>query len=469
MSQSRKQSPIGRRPGADRGKAPRQNTNAPASLLQHIERLIGKVMHFVAPADAVVSHYFRDNPKLGHRERGIIAEAVFAVLRRRVEFAQFATGGSGSTEHRMALLGVWATRGREGVKAYLNAEEQEWLDRIATIERASLSPRVRSNLPDWLFEALIGQHGEEFTEALARASINPAPLDLRTNTLKSSRDDVLAALTEAGFGAEATPHAPNGIRMVGKPALQTLELFKDGWVEVQDEGSQLLCHLVAPKRGEMVVDFCAGAGGKTLGLGALMRSTGRLYAFDVSEKRLSNLKPRLARSGLSNVHPVLIDSEHDAKIKRLAGKIDRVLVDAPCSGLGTLRRNPDLKWRQSPQSVAELNAKQSAILASAARLVKPGGRLVYATCSVLERENQQIVRSFLAAHPQFSLKPASAVLAEQKIALEMGDWLELYPHVHGTDGFFAAVLERAPAAPVAAVEETSTTAEAETEVEVAED
>jgi 16S rRNA (cytosine967-C5)-methyltransferase len=169
----------------------------------------------------------------------------------------------------------------------------------------------------------------------------------------------------------------------------------------------------------MIVDFCAGAGGKTLALGAMMRSTGRLYAFDISERRLAKLKPRLARSGLSNVNPVLIDSEHDAKIKRLAGKIDRVLVDAPCSGLGTLRRNPDLKW-----------------------LVKKGGRLVYATCSILEAENEAVVAQFLADHPEFALVPARDVLAEQRIDLEMGDYLSLWPHRHATDGFFAAVLER---------------------------
>jgi 16S rRNA (cytosine967-C5)-methyltransferase len=203
-----------------------------------------------------------------------------------------------------------------------------------------------------------------------------------------------------------------------------------------------LCSLVAPRRGEMIVDFCAGAGGKTLALGAAMRSTGRLYAFDVSEKRLAKLKPRLARSGLSNVHPVLIDSEHDVKIKRLAGKIDRVLVDAPCSGLGTLRRNPDLKWRQSAASVEELAPKQGAILESAARLVKTGGRLVYATCSLLEAENEAIVARFLADHPSFALVPAGKVLAEQRIDLEMGDYLSLWPHRHATDGFFAAVFER---------------------------
>lgn len=173
-----------------------------------------------------------------------------------------------------------------------------------------------------------------------------------------------------------------------------------------------------------------------------MRSTGRLYAFDISEKRLANLGPRLARSGLSNVHPARIDSEHDAKVKRLAGKIDRVLVDAPCSGLGTLRRNPDLKWRQSAQAVEEMSAKQLSILASAARLLKAGGRLVYATCSVLARENQQVVEQFLAQHADFVLVPAGEALAAQKIPLEMGPYLELYPHVHQTDGFFAAVLER---------------------------
>jgi len=191
-----------------------------------------------------------------------------------------------------------------------------------------------------------------------------------------------------------------------------------------------------------VVDFCAGAGGKTLLLGALMRSTGRLYAFDVADKRLMKLKPRLARSGLSNVHPVLIGGENDIKVKRLAGKIDRVLVDAPCSGLGTLRRNPDLKWRQTPETVAELTRKQADILAGSARLVKAGGRLVYATCSILVEENEAIVDAFLAAHPDFVRLSAAEVLAKQGIEIAVGTDLRLAPHTHGTDGFFAAVLDR---------------------------
>jgi 16S rRNA (cytosine967-C5)-methyltransferase len=257
---------------------------------------------------------------------------------------------------------------------------------------------------------------------------------------------VIAQLATAPIVAEPMPYAPLGLRLHKKPALQNLPLFKEGAIEVQDEGSQVLAQLVGARRGEMVVDFCAGAGGKTLALGAIMRNTGRLYAFDVSEKRLAKLKPRMARSGLSNVHPVLIAHERDAKVKRLAGKIDRVLVDAPCSGLGTLRRNPDVKWRQSPEAIGEMQEKQLAILDGAARLVKGGGRLVYATCSLLNEENDVVVEQFLATHDDFQLVPASEVLAEQKIPLEMDKYLKLLPHKHNTDGFFAAVLERKPMA-----------------------
>jgi 16S rRNA (cytosine967-C5)-methyltransferase len=221
-------------------------------------------------------------------------------------------------------------------------------------------------------------------------------------------------------------------------------MFLGGAVEVQDEGSQILGMLVEPRRNEMVVDFCAGAGGKTLQLGAIMNSQGRLYAFDVSEKRLANLAPRLKRSGLSNVHPQRLAGENDPKVKRLRGKIDRVLVDAPCTGLGTLRRNPDLKGRQTPDGIAELNAKQWAILGAAAALVKPGGRLVYGTCSLLTEENEDIVERFLAAHPQFAIVPVSEVLARQHLAIPGCDrYLALRPHLHDTDGFFAAVMQRA--------------------------
>jgi 16S rRNA (cytosine967-C5)-methyltransferase len=420
-------------------------------LIGQTETLLAEVLQFSGPADATVSRFFRVHSKLGHAERGVIAEAIFAVLRRKMEFAHLAEGGSGSPTRRLTLLGLMQTVGRAALKHVVSPQEREWLEHIATIDPTSLPLRVRTNLPDWLYAALSAQYEGEELAALAAALNYPAPLDLRVNTLKVNRDKAGETMVELGQELEQTPYSPLGLRLAGKPALTKMQPFQDGWVEVQDEGSQLLCQLVAPKRGEMVVDFCAGAGGKTLALGAMMRSSGRLYAFDISERRLAKLKPRMARSGLSNVHPIVIDSENDVKIRRLAGKIDRVLVDAPCSGLGTLRRNPDLKWRQSPTTIAELQPKQLSILRAASRLVKPGGRLVYATCSLMREENETIVERFLEAHPEFVLVPANTVLAEQKVPLDTGSYLSLLPHRHATDGFFAAVLTRVKTAVVPAV------------------
>src|SRR5262249_7624793 len=204
---------------------------------------------------------------------------------------------------------------------------------------------VAADLPDWLWDRLGAVYGTDERVALARSWQNPAPFDLRINPLKITREKAQQALAEGGIDAQPTRYSPLGLRIAGRPMLARHPLLVDGAIEVQDEGSQLVGYLLAPKRNDMVADFCAGAGGKTLLLGALMRSHGRVYAFDVMEKRLANLKQRLPRSGLSNVHPQLLASERDSKVKRLAGKIDRVLVDAPCTGFGTLRRNPDLKWR----------------------------------------------------------------------------------------------------------------------------
>jgi 16S rRNA (cytosine967-C5)-methyltransferase len=413
----------------------------PPAILGNTEEVLREILRFTAPADVTLSRYFKDHPRLGGRERGAVAEAVYAVLRNKTFFTDFAGAGNGM--RRLTILGLAEAVGAESLGG-LTEEETEFLARIKEIDRNLLSPLMRANLPQWLYDKLVAQFGEQDTLALAAVLNTPAPLDLRVNSIKANRDDVMAQLAEAPIVAEPMPYAPLGLRVQKKPALQNLPLFKEGAIEVQDEGSQVLAQIVGARRGEMVVDFCAGAGGKTLALGAIMRNTGRLYAFDVSEKRLAKLKPRMARSGLSNVHPVLIAHERDAKVKRLAGKIDRVLVDAPCSGMGTLRRNPDVKWRQQPEAIAEMQQKQIAILDGAARLVKGGGRLVYATCSLLNEENDAVVEQFLAAHDDFQLVPMSAVLAEQKIPLEMDQYLKLLPHKHNTDGFFAAVLERKP-------------------------
>ncbi len=411
------------------------------SQLKHLETVIGQMTRFDRPADAVLSAYFREHNKLGSQERHLIAETAFGCLRNLIRLRALIAPDK-ATPRRLAMVALMQFS-RLNVKELSDATsagEREWLGGIKgkTLPDAL---DIAAELPAWVIERLPEQDPAEVL-ALGQGLMQAAPLDLRVNTLKMKREEAIERLRADGFACAPTPYSPIGIRLEGKPALAKYELFRNGAIEVQDEGSQLLGLITGARRGEMVVDFCAGAGGKTLLLGALMASSGRLYAFDVSEKRLSNLKPRLARSGLSNVHPQLLAHENDTKVKRLAGKADRVLVDAPCSGLGTLRRNPDLKFRQSPESVLELNAKQAAILASASRLVKAGGRLVYATCSLLPQENREIVDAFLTDHPDFSLLPVSEILAEQKITLETGDCLQLKPHIHNTDGFFAAVLVR---------------------------
>ncbi|UUX94950.1 RsmB/NOP family class I SAM-dependent RNA methyltransferase [Aquabacterium sp. J223] len=417
----------------------------PKALLALAADLVARLQKLDAPADGTVSTFFREQRGLGPRERHTLAETAYAVLRQRLRWQHLAQGGPGPMERRLALL---AWQGDEGFLAVaLNPDEAAWRRQALAVDPATLAPKLRHNLPDWIAQPLQARLGEADFMALADALLQPAPLDLRVNVQKAKREAVQQALAEAGIAAEPTPFSPWGLRVPGKPALQKLDVFTRGEVEVQDEGSQLLALLVAPKRGEMVVDFCAGAGGKTLALGAAMRSTGRLYAFDVSGHRLEAMKPRLARSGLSNVHPVQIAHERDDRVKRLAGKVDRVLVDAPCTGLGTLRRNPDLKWRQSPQALAELTQKQAAILASAARLLKSGGRLVYSTCSLLAPENEAIAEAFGAAHRDFRPLPAADLLAQAQVgeaaSLVDGDVLRLWPHRHGTDGFFAAAWQRA--------------------------
>ncbi|QXL84845.1 RsmB/NOP family class I SAM-dependent RNA methyltransferase [Comamonas sp. NLF-1-9] len=420
----------------------------PKVLLDACAELLREVLRFEHPADAVVSRSLRAQRQFGPRERATLAETTYAVLRRKLLFERLARSGSGARERRLAILGFAGARGF--LDGALSPQEKAWLRDCDAVAPQELFEPERHNLPAWLAERLKAQLGADFWP-LAESLLQPAPLDLRVNTLKAKRAQTQAQLAQAAIESEETPYSPWGLRVQGKPAINRLELFTSGAIEVQDEGSQLLALLLDAKRGEMVTDFCAGAGGKTLAIGASMRSTGRLYALDVSAHRLDALKPRLARSGLSNVHPAAIAHERDERIKRLAGKMDRVLVDAPCSGLGTLRRNPDLKWRQSPDSVQELTLKQQAILESAARLVKPGGRLVYATCSLLAEENEAIAEAFGARQRDFAPLPAGQVLADLKLQQaaslcaggEDGQrYLRLWPHRHQTDGFFAAVWQR---------------------------
>jgi 16S rRNA (cytosine967-C5)-methyltransferase len=442
-----------------------------ADLLNAAVAATAQLLTFVQPADAALSAFFRAR-KSGAKDRSFIAETAYAVLRRKrllerlaacgpnLEPAFLAPGAYSTSAPKRApktvgarrisprelvLLSLSRVRGmsQRQLEGALLPGEAEWLADIRRQPEPELTLAEQLDFPDWLAERLAPRMSPAELLALARALNTSAPLDLRVNSLKAERAAVIVRLAADGIVATPCPYSPLGLRLKTKPYLQKHPAYLDGSIEVQDEGSQLLGFLLQPRRSEMVVDFCAGAGGKTLILGALMRSTGRLYAFDVSDKRLAKLKPRAARAGLSNVHPACLSGENDTRVKRLQGKADRVLVDAPCSGLGTLRRNPDLKWRQSPQSVDELTVKQAAILAAAAKLLRPGGRLVYATCSILAEENEGIVDAFLATHADFHRLSAQEVLAAQGIVIDCGEDMRLSPQKHGTDAFYAAVLERA--------------------------
>ncbi len=444
----------------------------PKALLDHCAELIAQTLTFAHPADATVSQYCREQRSLGSRERPLLADAVYALLRDKplLEWllkklpapkaapaapqkaprpAKGAKPAPAPSAKARALALLALRQQTEFLAQAATPEELAWLDACRALEAnppADQPSACRHGLPDWLAACLQAELGDEF-DALAVALKEPAPLDLRVNLLKAKRAAVQQQLRDAGIASEPTPYSPWGLRLQGKPVLQQLPCYKDGSIEVQDEGSQLLALLLEARRNEMVVDFCAGAGGKTLALGVAMRNTGRLYAFDNSAHRLEGLQPRLQRSGLSNVHPMAIAHERDARLDRLVGKMDRVLVDAPCSGLGTLRRSPDLKWRQDQAGIAEIAALQGRILVSAARLVKPGGRLVYATCSLLPQENEAVAEAFSAAQGrEFIALPAAELLehagVESAASLVRGDFLRLWPHRHGSDGFFAAVWQR---------------------------
>ncbi|HUQ26674.1 MAG TPA: RsmB/NOP family class I SAM-dependent RNA methyltransferase [Burkholderiales bacterium] len=408
------------------------------ALLAHAVAAATEILRFSGPADETLSRYFRGHRALGQNERAFVAETVFAVLRRKRSLE----AAAGSVEPRLlvaaALIRVLGFSGR----ALSGLLDDELIARLRAASSEGMAPAVRAELPDWLWLRLASVHGEAEALRMAQALANPAPLDLRVNLARTSRDEALARLAADGIEAGATPYSPAGIRLAGRPPINRHALFKGGLVEVQDEGSQLIAWLLGPRRGEMIADYCAGAGGKTLAAAALMRGSGRIYAFDTSPKRLAALAPRAARAGITNVHAVVLAAGQDARVKRLAGKIDRVLVDAPCSGFGTLRRNPELKWRYGEQAIAELVEKQGRILEAASRLVKPGGRLVYATCSLLQEENEAVATAFIAAQPEFKPVSSAKLLAAQRIALDTGEHLKLSPHRHGTDAFFAAVFER---------------------------
>jgi 16S rRNA (cytosine967-C5)-methyltransferase len=434
----------------------------PSARLQATLDLLNDVETAAPPADAVTSAWFRARRQMDDADRGAILETLYALLRHRARLGWWLSRLGREDRGRHRLL-VWL-RLVEGTSAdqiarlfngapfaptALSADEQQLLQDLngATMPHPDMPEAVRLECPAWAQEPLMRRFGAAFGAEMA-ATLTPPPLDLRVNPIKSTRPAVLREFKSLGLRPEPTPMAPNGIRLHERLSLARLPGLKTGEIEIQDEGSQLVAFLVDAQPGDRVVDFCAGAGGKTLAMAAQMQNKGHLVACDINETRLKRCAERLRRAGLHNVETRVLASETDRWVKRHKAGYDRVLVDAPCSGTGTWRRNPDARWRAPDLGLANLVALQARILASAARLVKPGGRLVYATCSVLCEENEDQVAAFLANHPAFRRLPLQSA-APSLAGLATGDHLSLTPAQHGTDGFFAAVLQRAAeAAPV---------------------
>jgi 16S rRNA (cytosine967-C5)-methyltransferase len=415
----------------------------------------------------IIATVFRANRQLGSGDRRLISETVYGLVRweRRLEAVAdelvAAAQGRGMPEplspagrQELKLLiyelrnGLPVEAAKADVRRILRRDvdlavvtaDDAGLGRSAGLEREAL----RLSYPTWMMDRLVTDMGEADVLALAAAMNTRAPLVVRSNGVKASREELIARLAEEGVLARPTELSPTGLLFETRVNAFGLSAFRDGLFEVMDEGSQLVAEAVAPPPRGRVVDACAGAGGKTLALAALLDGQGRILALDSNGKKLEELRRRARRAGLSNlaareVHGIALPAE--AK----PGAWDRVLVDAPCSGLGTLRRNPEARWRLTPKTVDGFPAQQLALMVTYAPLVAPGGRLVYATCTLLRQENEAVVERFLAERPDFALMPLKEIWGRERASrLGDGTYLKLFPHRHGSDGLFGAVLRLPP-------------------------
>jgi 16S rRNA (cytosine967-C5)-methyltransferase len=404
------------------------------------------------PADAVANDFFRARRYIGSGDRRAVSERVWIVLRTRRRLGWWLGDATQSARLLVAaslLLEGWAKAGvaqafsgGQFAPMPLSGAENGVLSRIAghTLNHPTMPESVRLEVPDWLLPRLAARFGTALAAEIAALS-EPAPLDMRVNLLKGDRAQAQAALAAEGWEAEFTKVSPWGLRIDGRRPVTSGPAFQSGLIEIQDEGSQLVAAMVGATPGMRVVDWCAGAGGKTLALAGVMQNRGQIVACDVSAPRLEGAVRRLRRAGVHNVERHLVEAG-DKWLKRRAGTFDRVLIDAPCTGTGTWRRNPDARLRLKPTDLAELLPKQASILDTAQTLVRNGGRLVYATCSLLEEENEAQVTGFLLRHPAFRIVPLAQAWPLDAPPPNTGDFLSLTPARHGTDGFFTAVLER---------------------------
>ena len=427
----------------------------PAARVAAAIELVAAIDHTPRkPADAVANAFFRERRYIGSGDRRAISERAWSVIRSRRRLTWWLQRTEARISPRMLVAASLMLEGWTGeglIQTFaggqyapdkLSPAEKPILKALEgrTLNHPAMPTGVRVEAPDWIVPLLEARFGDALDAEMAAMDL-PAPLDLRVNLLNSDRAAAQAALAEVNVPAEPTALSPWGLRVMSRQPIVALKPFQDGVVEIQDEGSQLIAAVVDARPEMRVADWCAGAGGKTLALAMSMQNRGHIVASDVSAHRLEAAVKRLRRAGVHNVEQHMPEAG-DKWIKRRAGTFDRVLVDAPCTGTGTWRRNPDARQRLTERDLSELVAKQAMILDQASRLVRKSGRLIYATCSLLREENEAQVETFLAAHPDFTVRPLAEAWALDAPLPCPGPYLSLTPLSHGTDGFFAAVLER---------------------------
>lgn len=422
-----------------------------AARIQAAIELMAEIYHSTAPADAIVHGYMRQRRYIGAGDRREISELVYGIMRsywllEGILHHFWASPSDDAIQKARRHILIYLHKfkpefsvvdlfsGEEYAPKRLTTTEHDLLGQVKEFNCEDLPEAAQLSCPDWVYNLLKANYPHNYRAILLSLQAT-APLDLRVNILKSGREKVLAKLRREGYSCEPTSLSPWGIRLQERQPLKHHPLLQEGVLEVQDEGSQLIAMVCAVEPGMAVWDYCAGAGGKTLALAAMMQNKGRILATDTVAWRLKNAPQRLRRAGVHNVETRVLDEQAGKWLKRQAGKFDCVLVDAPCSGSGTWRRNPELRWRMDATGFQELLQKQQEILDKAALLVKPGGRLVYATCSLLSPENREQIEAFLKKHPQFAFYSLSYDYANNGA-------LELNPADHQTDGFFAAVLQK---------------------------
>ena len=441
----------------------------PSSLYGHLAELIAAVSGSLAPADAIVRKFFRDRHYIGSKERRWLSTRIFGVIRHRRLLEHLTSAslridpGESSVLPPLALAAAYATvlaaerteeivagleeRWTESVPAMTPAE---FLGSVAEHQRVVREPAttpehlaLQYSFPDQPVREWVERLGQSETEKLLSALNTEAPLSIRVNTLRCTVHDCAARLKGEGVATEPGVLSPFALRLPARSQLESLPSYREGWFEVQDEGSQLLSLLLRPEAGARVIDACAGAGGKTMHLAALLNNQGALIAIDPDAMKLKNLRDRAIRAGVK-LNDIIEARHDDPALERLRGKGDGVLVDAPCSGLGTVRRNPWLKSALGGERETSRSALQRDILRHAAMMVRPGGRLVYSTCTLVRSENEDVVEEFLRDHDDFSPASAAEILKGWGIGVEQDSlYLTLWPQRNGTDGFFAAVMHRA--------------------------